>query len=584
MELIRHTLRNGIPVSEPFDGRFDLSCDILVIGLGTAGALAACAAAKKGAKVIGADESRIPGGCGTSACVWDYYFGTYGGLHQEINAEADRICRTGRYLLTTDGGKRSYSGAVKSLALERKLKEYGAECLYGCVVTWVITDDGKVSGAVLFDGERELAVSAETVIDGAEGAVCRLLGAGFSGGRVSDGRLARFSKTVGILDRGYLLGSWQFCGELGNASAEEEGSRFFRWSSERPALAENYAGRSRLYAVGREIGQREVPCVVTERVYGFNDLLRGEQPEHTLFYSFAPMDNSNPDQWDEDDDFQDWMLICSLHAAGVTAPIPGEALIPKGIRGLLVCGKHIGTGHSLCSSVRMRIDMEKCGEAAGVMAAMMHERGCDALTLLNEHYDSLREVLSSSGCYDRENDRGFCDLNKKDGRLWAHLDLPGNAMELRNALSSTYPSLGLLAVRTGNVPDAAEQLVMWLDAEDVLLRESAAVALGMCGDRRAIPVLREILSRPVTVYTYDHPDRAVHPWLWKTSFNNHIKAICLLGRLGDREALPMLHEIAEHPEHITVTGGDAETVRKNAAAAAASAIRRIGTQMTNTEA
>lgn len=537
-----HILNEGNPSCEPYDGGFELTCDVCVVGLGTAGAIAAIAAAKRGQRVIGVDASSIPGGVGTSGCVWDYYYGAYGGLYCEINAEADRIVAEGRYIHSTKPGyKLSYSTPVKSLALERFFERYGVRTIYESNVTGVLCDGKRVVGVIIFDGGRFVSIGASVVIDGAEGAVCHLMGLPTLGGRKSDGKTARFSRTVGVMEYKRMHGAWAFNEDYANTTPSEAAAMTCRWASSHPCLAESYTDRTRLYAVGREIGLREVLCVSCERNFLFTDYLAGNCPENVIFYTFSPLDNANPDLWNEDEDFQDWQFLCGMHAYGVSMGVCPEMLIPRGMEGILLAGKHIGTGHTMTSTIRMRTDMEKCGEAAGVMAAMMCEHGCSGLTLSREHFDELRGILAESGCYDPDNDRGICDLNLPDDPMWKPVPLPKTAEELRETLGSEHPSLGLFAVRLGLFD--ADTLAGWLDA-DGLLRDNAAVALGMMGDRRALPVLREILAGEPVVHIYRSPHKYFFPWLETTELCNFTKAVCLVGRLGDADSLERLREIA----------------------------------------
>ena len=203
MSVIRHTLIDGKHVECAYDGKFDHECGVCVVGAGTAGAVAAISAARRGMDVLTIDLAPIPGGTGTAACVWDYYYGADGGLYEEVNAEADEILAEGNYIPSTvPDYKKSYPTAVKSLALVREFEKYHVRSIWSAFVTDVFTEDGKVIGVAASDGEKTITVRAEVVIDGAEGAVCRLIGLKTLGGRRSDGKLARFSRTVGKMSPG----------------------------------------------------------------------------------------------------------------------------------------------------------------------------------------------------------------------------------------------------------------------------------------------------------------------------------------------------------------------------------------------
>lgn len=550
MSVTRHTLIDGKHVECAYDGKFDHECDVCVVGAGTAGAVAAISAARRGMDVLTVDLAPIPGGTGTAACVWDYYYGADGGLYEEVNAEADEILAGGNYIPSTvPDYKKSYPTAVKSLALVREFEKYHVRSIWSAFVTDVFTEDGKVIGVAASDGEKTITVRADVVIDGAEGAVCRLIGLKTLGGRRSDGKLARFSRTVGKMMNGHMYGIWSFNDDFAGKSPEESARLNLEWACRMPCLPDRMNEDRRLYSMGCEVGRREVLCVETEKVYTFLDLLEGRIPENPIFYTFAPLDNANPDLWNEDEEFQDWQMLCTLHASGISVGIPPECLIPKGTRGLLVAGKHIGTGHTMTSTVRMKTDMEKCGEAAGVMASMMTEHDCDAQTICRERFAELREILSETGCYNKENDRGVCDLNQPDNGMWKSVKLPETVDELRESLASIYPSLGLFAVRTvkgrgGDVEGFKNALVGWLDSDDKLLRENSAVALGLIGDKRALPELRRILEGKCETHTYRSPHKYFFGWLETTVLCNYVKAVCLIGRLGEREDDEILKRVA----------------------------------------
>ena len=153
INLKRKTLINSIPVESSWSGEFDFQCDVCVVGAGTAGAIAAIAAAKRGHSVIVCDSAPIAGGSATAACVWDYYYGSDGGLYCEVNAEADSLSDI--YLRSTSGqpgSKRSYTTAQKSLALAKFFDKYNIKAFYSSRVTDVFVDSNKVCGVAINDG------------------------------------------------------------------------------------------------------------------------------------------------------------------------------------------------------------------------------------------------------------------------------------------------------------------------------------------------------------------------------------------------------------------------------------------------
>ena len=544
MPVKKHTLTDGIPTVTASNDAFDADCDVLVIGLGTAGVMAAIAAAKQGCRVIGADAAPLAGGVGTAACVWDYYYGARGGLYREINRKADALLAGGVYLSTAREGISTYPTSVKSLALEDTLDALGVIRYYGTAVTAVYTEDGRLCGAELFGERNFVRFRASVVIDGADGAVCRLLGLPALPGRKSDNRTARFARTVAMRDgEGRLCGAWHQGDALPqDAGTEEISARFLRWSAKPPCYADRFDRGNLLLGLGCITGIREAACYVTEEIYTFSDWLEGKRSEKVAFYALSQLDNSCADVWNEDDDFVDWHTLCNMNPYAFSVGISPCLLMAKGIDNLLLAGKHIGTGHILTSGVRMRSDMEKLGEAAGVLAALCVSNRCSAKTVAELHFPAYRELLAQSGCFDADNDRGICDLNLPDRGMWRTCVLPRTAEELKESLSGITPSLGLLAVRLHRVP-IDDGVAAWLTAENRLLRENTAVALGMLGDCRALPVLRNILRGDTERYIR-YWDEFRYGWHATTDLCNFIKAACLLARFRDPADEALMNEVA----------------------------------------
>ncbi len=543
----KHTLTDGVPIATVTDDIFDADCDILVIGLGTAGVISAIASAKEGCRVTGVDTAPLAGGVGTSACVWDYYYGARGGLYVEINRKADKILESGIYLSTArDEHSETYPTSVKSLALEDTLDTLGVTRYYETSVTAIYSENGRLCGAELFGNQKIVRIRASVVIDGANGAVCHLLGLPHLPARKSDNRTARFARTVAMRD-----GDGQFCGAWHQGDALTQGmgtaemsAHYLHWSAQPPCYAEHFNAGNRLYGLGCITGIREVTCYETEETYTFCDWLDRKRPQKVAFYALSQLDNSCDDVWNEDDDFVDWNVLCNMNPYAFSVGISPYLFMAKGVDNLLLAGKHIGTGHIMTSGVRMRSDMEKLGEAVGVLASLSVAKHCSAKTVADLYFSEYRKILAESGCYDESNDRGVCDLNIPDRGMWKSCKLPQNTDELKESLSGITPSLGLLAIRLGKIK-INETVLSWLTAENRLLRENTAVALGMLGDKRALPVLREILSGDTERYMH-YWDEFRYGWHSSTDLCNFIKSACLLARFHDPADEALMKRIADY--------------------------------------
>jgi hypothetical protein len=86
----------------------------------------------------------------------------------------------------------------------------------------------------------------------------------------------------------------------------------------------------------------------------------------------------------------------------------------------------------------------------------------------------------------------------------------------------------------------AEKLFSLLSsAEGELHRYNSAIALGIMGDPRAVPTLREIVERRDAFFFTDNR---------RSNQFRCAVALCLLGRLGTEEELPLLFEVLSRDE------------------------------------
>ena len=545
MTYIRHFLAEGHHVTSPFDGAFDETCDILVVGLGTAGCMAALAAAKTGKRVIGIEAAPLPGGTPVTGFITDYFYGISGGLHDGIDRDADALLGTGLFY-PHHAEKPGHPAYIRSASYAAALDKASVLSHFDSRVGAVITDgENRVRGVEYIKNDTVKTVGAKITIDAAEGVVCRLLGLPMLGGRSSDGAFAHISRAVNVKEDGAIRFLYHNKGNFAGMDAEEETRLIYERGACPPVLRDRYAEGGRSYGNALTIGRREVAKVETETVYTLADHLDGKKND-TLLYTFAPVDNSNPDAWNEDDDFLDWHVLCAMYACGITVSIDAGMLIPKGADGLLVCGKHIGVGHSLAGSVRMQRDMARIGEAAGTIALLAVQNGVTVREAASKT-ETLKNALAGTGCADDTKNRGICDLNEPDGRLWKPLALPQTEEELKNVLASDYPSPALIAVRMGMIGDA-DTLYRYTKDADTILADNAAVALGLLRDARALTRLRDILQRAPYTLCHTHNQTYFYPWSRVTKNENYIKAIILVGRLGGESDLQTLDAIAASRE------------------------------------
>lgn len=531
------TLADGAVSVTEVTPRFDAVCDVCVVGLGTAGAVAAIAAALQGVSVIGIERTAGVGGVAVAG-IWDYYYGTPGGIPTALLEDCSRRMTTGYY--ASSGGHairwESIPGIVKSTVLGERLESSGCRVMTECRLVGVLTEGDRVCGVQVFDGTRTLLIGSRVVIDCADGAACRLAGCTMEGGRPSDGHTMKFSHIYTRTDGDYARFSIR-------QAAFPEADTAADYAASLLGAAEDMAQESgtRILGEGDLYGLREVPHVVTEDTRTLADVAAGTPVREPLFFGFGPADNTNMDSWMESDILKDWKVLLGSHRFGFTSGIPKGAVIPKGVDGILVAGKAAGLSRDLMSAMRMKLDVEKCGEATGVLAALSCRHNCGVREV---DYEELRAVLARDGCFDPAADWGFCDLNQPLERQWQPYVFPQTEEEWRTALASTEPGQAIWRLRDHCPAPLRERLVQWMQEDDRLLAENSAIALGIQGDRRCLPLLRDIAAKPPVRHAYTVPHLYSPYDIGTTVFCNAVKAVCLLERLGDDTDLPLLRRLA----------------------------------------
>ena len=186
--------------------------NVLICGGGTAGCVAALAAARQGAKVLLVESMPFMGGAGTAAQIngiggWQYELDSrplIDGIPMEIMRRLAALgAAPGKFVDTlskprttapdyTDGGLGCYwiniNPEYTKVLYDRMMKEAGIEVLLHASAVKPILDDGSVLGAFIESASGREAVLADVVIDcTGDGDFAARAGASFSIGRPGDG-------------------------------------------------------------------------------------------------------------------------------------------------------------------------------------------------------------------------------------------------------------------------------------------------------------------------------------------------------------------------------------------------------------
>ncbi|MDF2927553.1 MAG: hypothetical protein K0R57_6467 [Paenibacillaceae bacterium] len=510
---------NGSIVEAPAGQvQFEEQVDVLVAGVGTAGALAVISASAQGATVLGVDRLSGVGGMGTVGYVSGYYYGLAGGLHVNIDEEAQSM------------GREHFLDRVeaKKYIMENRITEHGARLSLETTVTGVFMEGNTVKGVSLFSNDRQWNVACATVIDAtADSAVCLLAGCATNYGRESDGKTRPFTSVKVWLNKNGTITRTNHDSGYVNQYDPFELSQGILQAHASQLLEEFSDGEKRVMFFAPFIGIREGRIIDAEKNISIDEVIACEREEETLFYGYCDFDKHGKDHVLETEALQDLYVAANLSTACFSVPVTLRSVTPKGFKGILVAGRHLGMDHDVASLLRMQRDLQKCGESVGVVAALAAKQGVEPGEV---PYTQVKAVLEATGCLTEEHDKGimFDDSFRREQIQWMT-----DAEEIKAALATDMPGIAVYSCKLLGAA-IAPQLKEWLGSEDRLLRSGAAIGLGMAGDAAALPELRKMV-RDRDAFFYKDCRRT-------NQFRSAI-AVYLLGKLGDKESVPMLREI-----------------------------------------
>lgn len=150
-----------------------LDCDVLVVGAGTSGFSAAVSAARTGVRVVLVEKNHFPGGVATSGlmCSISNYFVTRDGTQVTTGLPVEFIDRMvsekgtmPQYLRPTQPQIPNDPEVVKRVMI-KMLREAKVRTLYGCLLTDIISDGGKVEACIFQGRDQTFAITAKQFVD-----------------------------------------------------------------------------------------------------------------------------------------------------------------------------------------------------------------------------------------------------------------------------------------------------------------------------------------------------------------------------------------------------------------------------------
>ncbi|MDF2661889.1 MAG: hypothetical protein K0Q94_4680 [Paenibacillus sp.] len=494
--------------TETADRTFERTYDVVVVGLGTAGAIAAISAAKLGLDVLGIEQQNGMGGTGTNGHVLSYYFGSRGGLYEQLDEQARLVEQEG---YVRAGGA---NGDAKKLALEQAALQAGVSIRYESVVTGVYTDRRKAAGIRWIDPAGVREAGCRMLIDcTGDASVVAMAGCPTRFGRDSDGTVHAYSSVISMLINGRLKSYYTDSGYVDHTDVRDLSKEIIQAAALPTHLKQTYGDNPRFLKLAPQLGVREGRFIVGVETVTFGQYVRDDFPAKPLFYAYANLDNHAKDMALESDLQQDWSVVCSLWSLNFAVPIPLGALIPQGLDNALVAGRSLSIDHDLAACVRMKRDMQKCGEIAGTAAYL-------ALSLdsavKDVPHERLVAMLQATGCANAEH---------------SAMEWLTDEDEIEAGLRSDKPGIAIWSARRLGA-SLIPRLTRWSEQrQDDQLRKHSAFALALLGENAAMPALREIVAE-----RDDFMPRTSHMYNQLRGY----AAIYLLGKLGDTSIIPEL--------------------------------------------
>ena len=400
--------------------------DVIVVGGGPAGIGAALAAAKAGAHTLLIERDSIIGGTTVQAKVTD--MGLFHAWRQQIIAGpawelvTNAVSEAGGQL--PDFSKQEHDKWMESCVkvdpeiysrlAEETLRKAGVELLMNEEVTsiehikegWKI---GTVTGKQVVDATGNATVAA---LAGAERVKSpdhiRQPGSYFfwlsSQGKEFDtnevihaykkaietGELLPTDVHVGIawfIRKGGGSGCYVPLADNSTPEARAETNRKGVEASERVlAFIRKQKGLEDVEIIERasEVGVRETYRVVGEKTITEEDYLSGYLHEDALAWSYWMVDQHNTKG----------TARLVFHEEGRAGTIPLGAMLPKGIKNMLVAGRAISSDHGANSALRVQASCMAMGQAAGAVAALAAIKQCDPREI---PLDLARQCLTNMG-------------------------------------------------------------------------------------------------------------------------------------------------------------------------------------------
>ena len=518
--MIYSHLENGERREKRVRVSFDLSADVLVVGVGTAGTYAALAAAEGGAQTVALERGSGIGGMFTVGGVTGFYYGERGGSYEET------LTRTEQLSSAFLGGSKGWASLT---VMTEQLLEAGVKLNTGATVLGIYIKKSTVVGVKALIRGKVVNIEAKVIIDASsDGHIVRMCPVKTSFGRPTDGRSAPFTCWTTVMKDGVLF-----------EKNVDDGytNQYEPWSFS-DAVVSAHASKLCFEAEGEHVvriaalpGVREGISFDGEQTLSYTDILRSRDPERVLFNARSDLDKHGTDIALDEDGYQNFWCISNLATVVAVIPVPLGAIMPRGVRGIVTAGRCLSVDSYALGAVRMNRDMMRMGECVGTLAALAVRSGCDVREVDYSEYVRLTDLR---GCrLGTSPDRFAFDHPHSLAGVYRTISFDMSDDEIIAALGTRSPGVAIYScyLSDGHIKP---RLIPLLNSPDEGTALGAALALGIMGDGSGIDVLRRAV---------EHRSLEIFEGCRRSNQFVSAVAICMLARFGQSQDIELLSPI-----------------------------------------
>ena len=467
------------------------NCDVCVVGAGTAGAPAAIAAARAGARTCAVEYQCGLGGLGTLGMIGYYWYGTVCGFTAEVEQGISKVGA-----LVPGVGKREW--------WRRSAVGVGVDVRLGSMAYDVVLAGRRVVGVAVATPAGAGVVRANVVVD-ATGSADLAAAAGEETEFIGTGEVTVQGAGLSPRVPGFTYVNSDF-GYVNDNDAEDVS--LFAWRARRGANGE--------WDISQVTGTRERRRLKGPFSIQPEDVLNERTFPDTIATGTTDFDTHGPTIAD----------VCFLSPATdkqvFRLNIPYRAFLPSKTDGLLVTGLAASAHRDAQPVLRMQADLQNEGYAAGRAAAMAVSAGVSPCAI---DVKELQRHLIGVGSIPRE------VLGWKD-------PFPLSETDWQTAIADVGDGFkGVPLVLSDRIRARRDLQSAFRAEKNPLRRLCFAQVLGMLGDDAGAGILAENLMRADDEFIFPVPEEARR---FGKRLTNRESQIVALGRTRSACAIPVL--------------------------------------------